>query len=162
MKKGLSTVISVLLMILLAIIIVGVVWTIINSLIKTEMRSSVCFGKTDKLALNNDYTCYDSDKKEFHFSVERGDVDIDGIVVMISNVYETKSYEIKKEAETIPGLINYDGTTSIKIPDKNAGLTYIVKKIEKPSSIKVAMIIGEQQCAISDSIEQIDDCSLLT
>lgn len=160
MKNGLSTIIASLIMVLLVIVMVGVVWGITKGIIDKNADTS-CFGNYGKVTLNNDYTCYTpvGGLYDVRFSVNVGDVDMDGVVVTLIGVWGDKSFSIMKgEGEIISGLKNYDETTSIKSPDKNAGLTYVATGVQKVDSIRIAPIINGKQCEVSNSINEIGDC----
>lgn len=149
-------------MVLLVIILVGVVWGITKGIVDKNTSDS-CFGNYNKITLNDEYTCYEKNGELYNviFSVSVGDVNIDGIVVTLVG-RESKSFEImNKNGEIISGLKNYDETPLIKLPEKNAGLTYIATGVEETDSIRIAPVINGEQCQISDSINEIEDCSLL-
>ena len=84
-KKGLSEIVSVVLILALVVALVGVVWGVVNNLVEEKIsESESCFGIYGKATLNNDYTCYNSSSNELQFSVNVGDVDIDELLVGIS------------------------------------------------------------------------------
>mgnify|MGYP001612487684 CR=1 FL=1 len=160
-RKGLSTIVASLLMVLLVIIIVGVVWGVTKGIVDKNTDAS-CFANYGKITLNNDYTCYELDKStnqyNLRFSIDVGDIDIDGVAVTLVDADGSKSFELKKNAGIISGLKNYDGTTSIKSPDKNEGATYNATNVGKTDSVRIAPIINGKQCDVSDSINEIENC----
>ncbi|MCL5018564.1 MAG: hypothetical protein M1416_02230 [Candidatus Pacearchaeota archaeon] len=163
-KRALSTIVITVILIALSMAAVVLVWGFVNNLIKKQIGSSEsCFGNYDKITLNKQYTCYDSDLQEFRFSLSIGDVTADKVIVSVSSASEVKSYEITNEEQTITGLENYpSGTTTIKLPVKNAGLTYSASGFTSVVDlVRIAPAIGGTQCEISDSLSQIEDCSLL-
>ena len=159
-KIGLSTIIATLLTIMLLMIVTAIVWSFVNKTVtdKTKQTSS-CLNLFDKIKFNNDYTCYDANAKTVHFSVEIADVTVDSVVVAISSA-SSKSFTITNTAQTISGLTNYpDGSTSIILPGKNSGKTYIASGFnEQPDSLKIAPIIDGQQCDITGTVNNIDTC----
>lgn len=159
-KKGLSAIIVTVLLIGLTIVAVGIVWAVVNNLIRGKISNTeACFGNFGKVALNPQYTCYKTASKEFQFSLSIGDIDVEKVIIGISSAGETKSY-------TIPGtyadLKNYTaGTynTKIILPGKNAGTTYVTNFFTTdPDSVKIAPIINGQQCDVSDTLAEIDNC----
>lgn len=166
-NKGLSEVVAVVIMILLVIVAAAIIWATINNLIekKTEgVKSCFDVGFSEKVFFNGDYTCYDSTTKEVQFSVGIGDVEIEKIIVTISAGGSSKSFEITSEAGTQTDLLKYsDRTTGAVMPGKNAGLTYIATGIEEiPDWIKIAPFVGEKQCDPTDTIYELEDCSLFS
>lgn len=166
-RKGLSTVVITVILIALSMAAVVLVWAFVNNLIKSQIESSEsCFGNYDKVQINKQYTCYDIDGENYtlRFSLSLGDVAVDKVIVSVSSASAVKSYELTNEEQTISGFANYpSGTTNIKLPEQNSGLTYEVKG-EFDSLIeliRIAPIIGGSQCEISDTLSQIESCDLL-
>ena len=168
-KKGISGVITAVLMVALVMAATVIVWVVVKNLVSEKIEGTEsCFMTFGQVKINNRYTCYDSSSKEFHFSISVGDIDIDELLIGISGEGTTKSFTITNEEQTITGLTNYpDGSPEIKLPAKNAGLTYIYNMTEGgfstgPDSIEIAPIISGKQCDVSDSLSDIDNCLLLT
>lgn len=166
--KGLSGVITVVIMIALVMAAAVIVWGVVNTLIRGQMESAeACFGNYNKITLNGIYTCYEyisADNYYVHFSLNIGDIEVDSVLVSVSAEGATNSYTLTNEDEvTIPGLANYGstgfGTDLIILPSKNAGKTYIANGFtEKPDLIKIAPVINGQQCEISDTLSNIEIC----
>lgn len=159
-KRGLSTIIVTVLLIGLTIVAVGLVAMVVNNVIKGKIANTeACFGNFGKVTINSQYTCYKTTGSEFQFSISVGDIDVEKVIIGISSEGTSKSY-------TLPGtytdLKKYGTTTynfPLVLPEKNAGLTYVVNSFtSKPDSIKIAPIINGQQCDISDSLSEIDVC----
>lgn len=166
-KKALSEIIAVVIIILLVFVTTGIVWNVVNNLIKNKTQGAQsCFnvGFDQKITFNNDYTCYNSTSKEMQFSVNIGDVDLDEITVSISAGGSSKSFVLNKSISTINGLVSYPGrNTSIAMPGKNSGLTYIASGIyQSPEWIKIAPTVEGKQCEVTDTISEIYDCNLFS
>ncbi len=166
-KRGLSAVISAIIMIALTIAAIAIVWAFVDQLIKAQKdRTTSCSNIYGKITINNRYTCYNSSSKEFKFSVKIGDIDIDELLVSISGDMNSKSFKLDNEEKSIAALKNTIGGSLVKLPGKNGGSTYIYNMTGggfsgKPDSIELAPIINEKQCEVSDSSSEIDDCLLL-
>lgn len=163
-KKGISSIIATLLMIVLTVVLVVVAWTVVNNLVKDKIgQSSACFGNFNQVTLNDLYSCYDGSTEEVQFSLVIGDIEVDSVLVSISSPGQSKSFTITNELQDIAGLTYFGGGTSVKLPAKNSAITYIYDwaGLDDPNSIQVAPIVDGQQCSISDSITTIDSCSLL-
>jgi len=164
-KKAVSGVITTIIMIALVLAVTAVLWISINSLVNKEIDSTQsCFGNFGKINLNEKYTCRNpsgNNSNEIEFGLSVGDITIDGILVSISGESATKGFEIK-DGESIAGIKMFNGTTTLNLPDSNSGLTYIVDLttigIVDASSIRIAPIIGGNQCDVSDSITSIGSC----
>lgn len=162
-REGVSTIIATMILILIVITVAGVVWVSVNNLIDKQVRSSEsCFGNFGKITLDKRYTCYNSSLNEFQFSINVGDINIDSLLVSISSRSGTKSFKILNN--TINNVKTYNEVYGgiIKVPEKNAGLTYVVNitglGIGSPDSISIAPIINANQCEVSDSLSKIDNC----
>ena len=163
-KKGLSAIITTLLLVMLTLVAVGIFWGVIMPMIKEKTESSkACFGNYGKVTINSLYTCYDSTLNQVHFSLNIGDIDVDEVLVSVSSAGATKAYTLTNTEQQITGLANYSstgfGTDLIVLPGKNAGKTYISNEFaEKPDLIQIAPVINEQQCEVSDTLSGIEFC----
>ena len=158
-SRGLSAVIAVVLLILLVMVTVGIVWTMVNNLVKNKTEGAKsCFDVSfsEKVGFNGDYTCYNST------SVNVGDVDLESVIVSISGSWGSKSYNLNGTASNISGLYNYPSrSTSISMPGKNSGYTYIATDIPgQPDWIKIAPVVNGKQCEVADTINSPEDCSI--
>ena len=150
-KRGISTIIATLLLVVLTIVLVAVVWTVINVY--------------NDITLNNEYSCYNSSSNQVQFSLNIGGSSVDGALVSISGPSQSKSFTITTQTQASQGLSNYpDGSSQVILPGINSGSTYLYSWTgsSAPNSIQVAPVIGGQQCSASDSIQKLDDCSLLS
>ena len=124
-KKGLSAVISTVILIALVITTIAIVWVVVKKLVDDQLPTNSCL-KHNVVLLDSEYTCFNGSSTEIQFKVEIKDVEVDKLVVFMSDIASTKSF-------VIPGgpyayVKNYDGTYggNIVLPEKNAGLTYVV------------------------------------
>jgi len=164
-KRGVSGVITAVILIALVMAAASIVWVVVNNIIKERLEGSgSCIGLFEKVIINNQYTCYNPDTEEFQFSISIEDIDIDKVVVSIAGQGSSKSFEITNEEKEISGLGPYpSGIGAVKLPGKNAGLTYIVSSsagVGWPDSVKIAPVVGGKQCSVSDTLEQIDNCAV--
>jgi len=163
-QRGLSGVIASVIMIAVVITSVVIVWGVVIPLVEDNLgESESCFGIFEEVTINSMYTCYDSDLGEFNFSINIADIDVDEVLVSVSSEGSTKSYTLTNTEKIIVGLANYGstgfGTDLIKLPEKNAGSTYISNEFpDEPNRIQIAPIIDGNQCDVSDSLFEIDDC----
>lgn len=163
-KSGVSTVVATVIVIALTVVVGGIVWGIVSNLVEDELtEGEACFGVLDQVQLNNDYTCYNSTSDKVQFSISVGDIDIDAVLVSVSFAGTSKSETLNKTAQTFEEIKNYpSGSNGVKIPDKNAGLTYFYEGITSiPSSISIVPIIKNEKCGSSDTIHQVDDCQAI-
>ena len=159
-KNGLSTIIVTVLLIGLTIVAVGIVWTVVNSMIKGKIANTeACFGNFGKVAINPQYTCYKTASGEFQFSLSIGDIDVEEIIVGISSVGDTKSYTIPGTYADVKKFVAGTYGEALVLPGKNAGTTYVTNAFSsKPDSVKIAPVINGQQCDVSDILSEIDAC----
>ncbi len=166
-KKGLSAVVTTVLLIALTIAMVSVVWVIINNVVKGKLGSAEsCFGIIEKVTLNPRYTCYDqtSGNDEILISISVGDLEnLDDILVSVSGQGTSSSFKIKDDPAE---LLSYPSRAQqVSFPGKNSGLTYIYilpsSFTQEPDSVEIAPIIDGEQCGISSSINEFDSCSSL-
>jgi flagellin-like protein len=168
-KNGLSEVIATVLLILLTVIGVGIIMAFVIPLVQERLKSTgSCFGVFDKMKINREYTCTGSEIfNEFEeiennndalVSIETGKITLDGIIVVLTEEGESKSFEIKNNT-VLSGVSMYKkqvlSSDKIQIPGENSGRTYrfdltIIGGSAK--SVQVRPIVNGQQCDVSDSI----------
>ncbi|MEK6833698.1 MAG: hypothetical protein AABY32_06655 [Nanoarchaeota archaeon] len=168
-KKSLSTVIATVLLILLVTVATAIVWTFVNNIVseRTEGVQS-CFEveSSEKVTLNDYYTCYNSTFEEVQFSINIGDAEIDSLVISVLAEGNSRSFILTNTDNTdADGLKPYKGidTDPVKLPGKNEGRTYTASGFAgatKIDWIKIAPIIEKKQCGLSDATYEVDDCSL--
>lgn len=163
-KKGVSAIIATVILIALAVTAIAVIWVFVKGMVEGELgEAGACFEIYDKVTLNDRFTCYDSISEETIFSISIGDVEVDEILVGISAEGTSKSFRIKNDT-VIANLAMWPGEEStIMLPGKNEGLTYVVDMsgaglTESPNMIQISPVIKGAQCDVSDSIVQIDSC----
>lgn len=164
-SKGLSAIVTTVILIALSIAAVVVVWSFVNNFINKEVESSgSCFGNFDKVYLNKLYTCYEpvGGNYNLRFSIGIGDIEVEKVIVSIYSESSVKSYTLTNVNQTLPGLTLYpSGLTNVILPKKNSGLSYKVEGFtDKIDSIEIAPVIGGNQCDVSDSYSEIDNCAV--
>jgi len=160
-NRGLSGVITAVLMIALVMVIVVIVWVVVRNIVQGQIGSvESCFEVYDKVTINNLYTCYNSTSNHFQFSIKVEDIELDKIIISVSSEGSTKSYTLTNEDQDI-GLTLYPSGGEVKLPGKNSGLTYTTDVLTKPDIMQIAPVVNGQQCEVSDSLSEIDDCSTL-
>ncbi len=160
-KKGISTVIATIMMIALVLAVVAIVWGVVQNLISKQLEEAgSCFNILEKVSLEDRYTCFNGTGNEILFGINIADIDVGGVVIMISGEGTTKSYTITTDINTGLGLLRYpQRDANVKLPDKNGGLTYISKDFtSRPDSIRISPVIGGNQCDVVDSISNIQSC----
>lgn len=166
-NKGLSAVITTLILVAVSIVAVGLIWSFVQSIINKQIENSeACFGNYEKVQINKQYTCYEkvsADNYNLRFSLSIGDAEIDKVLVSVSSASAVKSYEITNTPAPVSGLMMYPSNlTNVSLPGKNSGLTYKAGGLEgKVDSIQIAPVIGGNLCQVSDSFSEIEDCALL-
>lgn len=161
-RKGVSGIVATVIMVALVIALVGVVWNAINNLVTEQLEDAgTCLDIQGKVKLERRYTCYDSGKTQF--SLQIGDINVSKVIVQISGEGTTKSYEITKEPQPIPGLTLYNGNTTVWLPGADGGLTYISTDFtSRPDLITIYSVLGTKRCdSSSDFISEISSCLLL-
>lgn len=161
-KKGMSEVITTVIMIALVLAAAGIVWGVVSSMIqKNTSQSENCFGLYEKVNLYGSGVCYDNTNKRLSVYVEVKDVNVDKIIVSIYTESGTKSFEIPG---TNPDVALYTTSTptygvALSSLSQNTGKRFWVRNVDsKPTSIAISPIIGGSQCEISDTIKTIEYC----
>lgn len=168
-KKGLSAIVTTVILIGISIAAVSLVWGIVNNVVNKQVKNTEsCFGNFNKIKINEYYTCYEKEEDNYRiqFSLEIGDIDVDKIIVGISSLTNSQIYEIANSEQVIENLMPYNGEIgqAVVLPSKNSGKTYVTDYIFESivDSIKISPVIGGVQCDVSDTINQIQDCALIS
>ena len=168
-RKAMSNVVSTTLLVLLAIVAVGIVWTTVRGMIDDNISAGEACNIEilDKVTINSKYTCYNEISKQFQFSINLGEIDLDYLLISIDGGGSSKSFKINNIETIIPHVTNYpDNLSNVKLPEQNSGKTYYVNIttigiLVKPDSIKIAPTIDGNQCEQTDSLFEIDGCEAL-
>ena len=165
-KKAVSGIVAMVLMIALVISISAIVFTLTKKTVEEKTKKSEACGLEiiDKLSINSEYVCYDSINNEIVFSINRGDIDLDKLIIAVETETAVRQFEMTDAAKTFPDLISYPNRESeIKMPNKNAGRTYIATNFSEPViEIKIIPVINEEQCEVADSLNEIISCKQTT
>jgi hypothetical protein len=164
-KRGLSAVISVLILVALVVGMVSFVWVIVNNLVSEEIEGvESCFGVFDSVLINDRYTCYDSATNDVQFSIEMKDIEIEKLLISIvdSSTKSSLSFEITNELKVVADLSAYPSGNQVVLPGKNSGRTYVATGFSgEPSSIEIVPIINGEVCDVSDTLYDIPNCAIL-
>ena len=167
-KKGISDVITTVLLIALTLVMVSVVWVVINNIVKSRLTDSgTCFETFGKISINKQYTCYNSSSKEFQFSISVGDIDLNEIIIQISGAGASSGVNLNNTSAAVQYLTSYPNRGALtSLPSKNSGRTYLFNMTAagftgEPDSISIAPIIDGNQCDFSETLTEIDNCQSL-
>ena len=162
-KKGLSGVVTVVILVALSVALVAVVWGVVQNMIESRLdQAGSCSSLfTEKVVeLNNDYTCYNN--THVHFAISVGNVEVDAILVKVEASSQSKTYRL--DSSSSDDLTLYSGGPA-EIPDNNAGLTYVLDAISEglsgPYNIGVVPVINGNTCDEISRINAIDNCELV-
>src|SRR3989344_2837162 len=164
-NKGLSEVVSTVIMIGLVLLAVTIMWSAVNFLIQGKIDDSKsCFGSFEKVTLEKKYTCKDGTKAQFLINI--GDVDVDEVLVSITGEEGTRGFKISNEDKEIDGgdlsYLNGVPPRQVKLPSKNSGKTYVYYFGSEPTAVQIAPIIDGTQCDVSDAVSNLDDCDTIS
>jgi hypothetical protein len=162
-KTGMSGMIVAIIMIAMVLLVGGIVWSVVNNLIQGEIgKGSSCFGILDKVTIERKYTCFDSDNNIARIQLVLGDIDVEGVLISISDNTTSKEFTLTYSEQIIENLVTYSGEPLV-LPGKNNGTTYNYSWDEdsRPNNVRIAPIIKGNRCEVSDTLSGIDNCSLI-
>ncbi len=162
-RRAVSGVVVMVVMIALVISISAIVFTLTKKTVEEKIKKSEACGPDiiGKLSINSEYVCYDSNKKNVTFSINRGDIDLDKLIVAVETETEIKQFELKENEET-NDLFPFRVGGSTALPAKNSGKTYIGKIDNEVIGIKIFPVINGERCEVADSLNEIIPCSQTT
>lgn len=165
-KKGLSMGAVVLIMIVLVVAVVLIVFNLDLFQNQTKTLDTCQSASTEKLSINSEFVCYDQSNQRFVFSVNRGDLELDDLLVEVETLTGITQFKIREDVrENFNGLlVSYpEENVEIRLVNKNSDRTYIATNInDKVLGIQIIPTIGGEQCSFTDSLNSIVDCSQTT
>lgn len=164
-KRGVSGVIGVVILIALVMAAAILVWVVVRNMIEGKLEGTSCVDAYDQITLNPKYTCFDNTNTRVVFSINRKDMDIGSILIVVASGGTTKTFELTSTDTDVTGIEDYPTADAAeKMPGKNEGATYrctVAPCTTSPDSVEIAPVIDNKQCESSDSITDIPLCSEL-
>lgn len=162
-RKAVSGVVVMVVMIALVISIFAIVFATTKKTVEEKIKKSQACGPDiiGKLSINSEYVCYDSTTRDFVFSINRKDIELDKLIVAVETETEIKQFELK-ETEQNNDLLPFISGGSTTLPAKNGGRTYNAKNLNQAIGIEIVPVINGEQCEIADSLNEITPCSETT
>lgn len=160
-KRGLSQIISTVILIVLTLAIVAGVWTAVSNYVHSSLNhASSCNNIAGKVSLDPDYTCYDSISNVTLVSISRGLFSLDSLQVVVSNATSSKSFSLYNSTKQISYVTNYpDNTSGVTMPANESGQTFCIYGFKNSTEVDVAPKVNGNQCDATDSISDIPICS---
>jgi FlaG/FlaF family flagellin (archaellin) len=158
-KKGLSTVIAILIIIAITLIATTIVWGVAKSVIdeRVEYSEACSLALLENLKIDTVYTCYRENTASpsgiLRLYLNIGNIELEKVMTYITYRGETKVYELNKTRYDLSK--NSGKKYDISLTDVGFVLSEGENKID---AVKIAPVIKGQQCAILDSFYQIPIC----
>ncbi len=147
-------------MIALVMAVAAIVFTTTKKTVEEKIKKTQACGLEiiGELSINSEYVCYDSTNDEIQFSINRGEIDLDKLIIAIETETEIKKFELK-ENEPNDNLSPFISGGNTTLPAKNGGRTYIGTGFdEEVIGIKIIPVINGEQCEVADSLNEITFC----
>ena len=163
-NKGISAVVTAIIMIVLVMAAILLVWGFVRTIIDENLEDAAsCSNLFNKVEINDLYTCYDTDTKNLSISIAVKDFELKELVMGVSQGGESVSYIITDELKSVSGLRNFQGGPEVQLPGENGAKVYIIPNYPGfPDQIIIHPVVGGSQCEATDQTFEIDDCRLLT
>jgi len=172
-KKGLSDVVTTVILIVITISAISIVWVVINNVVGEKLEETKsCFDIFGKVEINDVYTCYRTSDEELDVSINTK-VSLDELLVSISSKKGSKSFKLTKEGSSESFVRPYGDNTnygdSLRIPSEGEGLTYVVNVLTagiRPNpedlgdflSINIVPSANGKVCDVADSYVGVKKC----
>ena len=165
-EKGLSQIVSTVLLILISVAFIGGVFYTIRTYVDTGIESTdACSNIIEQVKISSEYTCYDSASRSVVVSIARSEILMDSLLVSIYSNEDgnSKVFYLSNEPEEIEGVSNYDSGGAeillVSLPGNESGKTYCVSGFQRaPTRIEIAPRISGVQCSVIDSLGEIRGC----
>jgi flagellin-like protein len=144
-KKGVSAVISAIILIAIVLVVVGIVMVVVVPMVEDRVNyTEACSPEIlDKIEINS-LTCYKEGEIKVYINIK--DVETDKILVSVDIEGESKSFEVEQ--------------------GKNSGIKHTRHLVDElrfssarePDAIRIAPIIDGEQCNEIDSLYNFREC----
>jgi hypothetical protein len=145
-KKGVSTIVTVVLLILVSITAVALIAAFVIPFIKGSLNESQeCFVTLGKIeAVPGQYTCYSEENGEVSVRIKRGfadGVEVSGLAVVLSGDGKSRRYDITTGLESA-SIKEYGGEyeSALTLPAEGEESTYVIQDIDDLGAITSAQI----------------------
>jgi len=162
-KKGLSQIVSAVVLILITVGLVAGVWASIHSFVSNQMDSAKACKNTNLASINNMYTCYNQTNNYTVVSIGVGNTPINAMIVSVDYSGNSKSFKLENISKEIDNFYYYVpgkgiNATEVKLPDLSSSRTFAINLTGQPDSIQIGAEVDGKLCGTSDSISSIPIC----
>ncbi|MEM3122285.1 MAG: hypothetical protein QXH60_02480 [Candidatus Pacearchaeota archaeon] len=154
-KRGLSTIVSSILLILITIIVIIIIASVIIPYVKENLKEENCLDFMEEITIVYDESCYLPEEPgvtpKTEVTIKFGNINLDEIFLIFSNPnsVSSESYELKKGNNYPPGFSN---SGSVELPTKGGGeKKYIINNDYR--KVSVGASINGKRCSIADEEE---------
>ncbi len=161
-KKGLSGVVSVVILIALTVALVAIVWSVVNNLVNENIEATSCLDVLNEIEINRLYTCYNSSGSgELQFSISMGEAEIESLLVSIASQGSSNTFRISPAGTDDENLEPFSEGGPVRLPGKNSGLTYRYPVSSEPDLLEISPKVGDTQCETMDKVLDFPNCASL-
>lgn len=169
-KKGLSEVISTLLILILTVAVLAGLWLFVQNFVLDKLGTAKkCSGIAGKIEFGQE-TCYVYKdipiiQKELRISLNHADLKMDGVLISVTSMAgESKSFKITVDGQSSDANVKEFGGSYgslLPFPEENSGKIYIfnLDSFGEPKTIEMVPIIEKEYCASVDLWNDIPVCS---
>lgn len=145
-KKGVSSVIATVLLILVTISAISIIAGVIIPFVKDNLtEGGSCLTVSDELSIISEESCYDISDVNTNVRIRAGNIDLEGLYIVIEQNSQDISYEIY-EGQSYPEI---NGGAPLKIPKEGGGeINYLFNF--RSGKVSAGIIKNEEKCPASD------------
>jgi len=161
-KRGLSSVVATVLLVLLTITAVGIVAGVVIPLVRnlTEASNECYYARSHVTFAETDFACSVSGTpSRTGFSIQRGDADVVGFAISLyadgtSDPFIIRAGSLVPELRMLEDVSDF-GTTGnplpLKFPKPGGALTYVANKQYTRADVH-AIVASDKSCDVSDTV----------
>ena len=171
-KRGLSEVISNLLIVMLTLVVIAGLWVFVNNFVLDKLGTAKkCSGVAGKIEFG-DSTCYTyndvTNELNLTIALNRKDLNMDGVLIAVKpSNGDTKSFKIMADGSSVYDYVKNlgdSGYNPLIIPQEDEGRSYIFNfgyLSPKPEtiSLELAPIIEKEYCTSVDMWNSVPACA---
>ena len=152
-KRGLSAVVTTVLLVLISFLAIGIVWAFILPMIKNNIeQGGSCFELREHAKIaSSDYTCYTSGNTYVMIERAMENLTISGFRISVTAGSNSEVYDLI-DGKTAGNVKMYDNSQIIKIPEPGEARTYNLS-IKEGSKVKLGVITKSGKVCEVDSVD---------
>lgn len=160
-KRGLSTVIATVLILMLTISMVAILYGLIIPMIREQLeKAKFCNDARGALEIETDpeFSCHNPSNTTVMIKLSSSEMDLKGILISLKSKESAEVYTLKSNTIVLGvAMKNQEPSVPLELPQKGGAKSYVFN-LANSTSIEVAAIVGSKLYYCDSAEEKIEQC----